>query len=63
MAYVRKTQDEWEVQGYYGSTYGWERVYTATTRAEAISILADYIKNEPYPFRIVKRRVPVKGGN
>lgn len=64
MAYVRKTKDEYQVQGYYDEAYGWERVTTEDTRADAIRTLTDYLDNEPnIRFRIVKRRVPVKGGN
>jgi hypothetical protein len=64
MAYSRKTKDEGEVQGYYSTTYGWECVTTEDTRAEAIIRLAEYLKNEPnIKFRIVKHRVPCKGGN
>lgn len=56
MAYIRKTKDEWVVEGYYSCEYGWEEVYTADTRAEAISVLKDYLANEPYDFRIIKKR-------
>jgi hypothetical protein len=43
----------YEVQGLYNSkTYGWEAVFTASTREEAISILKDYRESERVPFRI-----------
>lgn len=60
MAYQRKTYDEWEIQGNYG-TYGWETVTTETTRAEAKAMLRCYNENEPqYPHRIVKHRVRIE---
>ena len=56
MAYVRKTVDEWHVQGDYGM--GWETVSIATTAAEGRRDLKDYRENEPqYPHRLIKRRV------
>lgn len=56
MAYVRKTQDEWEVQGYYCGC--WEYVCSEETYKEAKITLSEYRANEPYRFRVVKRRVP-----
>ena len=54
-AYIRKTRDVWDVEGYYGM--GWERVTSETTRPEAKERLAEYRKNDPgTPYRIVKRR-------
>jgi len=45
----------YEVQGLYNpKTYGWEAVFTASTKKEALSILKDYRKNEKVPFRIKK---------
>ena len=58
MSYVRKTYDEWHVQGYYGREYGWETVCIATSLAEAKRDLKDYRENEPqYPHRVIKRRI------
>lgn len=34
----------WEVRGYYAQ--GWEAVYTASTKAEAVQILKDYRESE-----------------
>ena len=60
MPYTRKTRDEFEVQGRYGERYGYEAVYTATTRAEAREQLKCYRENEPqYAHRIVKKRVKI----
>lgn len=58
MGYVRKTVDEWEIQGYYGSAYGWETANTETTLKDARRSIKEYRENEPeYSFRLVKRRV------
>lgn len=59
MTYTRKTKDEWYIEGYYNHEYGWEEVFCADNRAEAISVLKDYLKNEPYDFRLVKKRTRV----
>jgi hypothetical protein len=51
----------YEVQGLYNSkTYGWEAVFTASTKKEALSILKDYRENERVPFRI--KRVKEEAG-
>ena len=55
MAYVRKTTDEFQVHGDYGS--GFEEVTAAATRREARQLLKDYRENEPYPFKIIKKRI------
>ena len=58
MAYVRKTMDEFEIQGYYGHQYGFEMVTTEGTRKAAKEQVRCYRENEPgIPFRIVKNRV------
>lgn len=57
--YVRKTKDEYEIQGYYGGQYGWECVTTEETWKEAMVNLRLCRENEPYPFRCRKKRVPV----
>jgi hypothetical protein len=46
---------EYEVQGAYGS--GWEVVTTEELLSEARQRLKEYNENEPYPHRIVKRKV------
>ena len=62
MAYIRKTEDEFEIQGDYGQ--GWEMVTTETTRALARDQIKTYRMNEPgVPFRFIKKRVPIEGGN
>jgi hypothetical protein len=53
--YKRKTVDEYEVQGNYGQ--GWEMVTTEETRKAAKEQCKCYDNNEPYPHRIVKKRV------
>lgn len=54
--YQRKTEDEYEIQGFY--SYGWEVVTTETTRKEAKEQLKCYRENEAgTSFRIVKKRV------
>lgn len=53
--YIRKTEDEWEIQGHYGQ--GWEMVTTETSRKDAKEQLKCYNENESYPHRIVKKRV------
>ena len=46
---------EYEVQGNYGQ--GWEMVTTEDSLVEAKQRLKEYRENEPYPFKIVKKRV------
>lgn len=59
MAYVRKTRDEYEIQGFYGS-HRWEHVTTETLRTQALARLREYQENEPnYAHRIVRRRVRI----
>lgn len=59
MAYIRKTRDEYEVQGNYNGT--WERLTTEDTQKEARAMLKCYNENEPhYPHRIVKKRVRIE---
>lgn len=53
--YIRKTIDEYEIQGNYGQ--GWECVTTEETRKAAREQLKCYNENEPNPHRIVKKRV------
>lgn len=56
MTYVRKTEDEYEIQQYVPG--GWECVTTETTVREALERRKEYRENQPeYAVRIVKRRV------
>lgn len=55
--YKRKTQDEYEIQGNYG--HGWECVTTEENWKAAKEQVRCYRDNEPYSFRIVKKRVPI----
>lgn len=60
MAYIRKTVDIWEVQGYY---YGvWEMVTTETSRKEARERIKEYRTNAPMAYRIVKKREKIEKG-
>jgi len=55
---MRKTEDEYEIHGWY--TQGWELVTTETTRPAAREQLKCYRENEPgTSFKIIKRRVPI----
>jgi hypothetical protein len=58
MAYQRKTTDEFEIQGDYG--YGWEMVTVESTWLEAKEQIKCYRENQPAPYRIVRKRVPIK---
>ena len=63
MAYKRKTYDEYQIQGYYSSAYGWEEVCAEETWSAAKQTLKDYCENEPgISFKIVKKRVKIEGG-
>jgi len=55
MTYVRKTTDEFQIHGDYGQ--GFEEVTAAATCKEAKQLIKDYRENEPYPFKIVKKRI------
>lgn len=58
--YIRKTRDEYELQGDYGYGYGWECLVPYDTLSEARQDLRLYRENEPgVPFRIVKHRIPL----
>lgn len=58
MAYQRKTEDEYTVQGNYSQ--GWEDLTTETTRTEARARLKEYREHEPqYQHRLIKRRVKI----
>ena len=56
MAYIRKTKDEYEIQGNYG--YGWEVLTTEDNGKDARDTLKCYRENEPStPLRVKKRRI------
>jgi len=58
MAYVRKTKDEYEIQGNYGYGDGWECETTEETYKEAKEQLKAYRENiSEVPHRIVKKRI------
>ena len=61
MAYVRKTLDEYEIQGDYGYGQGFECVTTEETWKAAKDQIKCYRENEPsIPFKIVKKRVRIE---
>lgn len=63
MAYKRKTYDEYQIQGYYGSTYGWEEVCAEETWNDAKQTLREYRENERgVNFRIIKKCIKIEGG-
>lgn len=57
MAYKRKTRDIFEIRVLYSKEYGYERVCSEDTWAEAQQRLKEYRENEPqYPSKIVRTR-------
>lgn len=59
--YVRKTRDEYDIEGNYG--YGWDVVTCEDTYRAAREQLRVYRENEPdAAHRIVKRRVRLEAG-
>jgi hypothetical protein len=61
MAYVRKTTDTWEIQGFYHGS--WELETTETSRKDAKQALRDYRKNMPnIPHRSVYKREKIEKG-
>lgn len=62
--YIRKTTDEWTVQGFYGSLYGWEDLSCSDSFTEARDDIKSYRDNEPqYRYRLVKTRIPKESTN
>ena len=55
MEYMRKTHDEFEIQGDCG--YGWETETVEMTLKEAKAQAQCYRNNVNYPIRIVKKRI------
>ena len=53
--YIRKTKDEYEIQGDCG--YGWDCETTEETWKEAKAQAKCYRENVDYPIRIVKKRI------
>lgn len=54
--YKRKTEDEYQVHGFYSGT--WEEVTCEDNRMEALKRLCEYRANEPgTAFKLVKRRI------
>lgn len=49
--------NNYTIQGYYDSYYGWEDIYHAENHQDAKDRLKEYRKNEPgFSHRIVNRR-------
>lgn len=58
MAYVRKTRDEYDLQGNYGE--GWETLTCESTYREAVQRRKEYRENGDFaPMRIKALRVPI----
>jgi hypothetical protein len=55
MAYVRITEDEYQIHVNYGN--GFEEVTCETSWKKAKETKKIYIENERYPAKIIKRRV------
>ena len=56
MAYVRKTHDEWWVQGDFG--WGWEDVCHGEDYGDARRLLHEYrVNDRRVEYRLKKRRV------
>lgn len=55
---MRKTRDEFTVQGNYG--HGWEDLTSEDSRKEGRARLREYRENENYPFRLICRRVRIE---
>lgn len=56
MSYIRKTKDEYQIQGNYG--HGFEMVTAEDTYKEAKERLKEYRDNEPgIPFKTVCKRI------
>ena len=60
MKYIRKTTDEFEIQGYY-RPYGWECLTTEDRFIDALVQIKSYQDNAPTTtYRIIKKRVKVQ---
>lgn len=61
MSYIRKTEDEYEIQS-WSPQYGWELSTTEVTRKDAREQIKCYRENEPHiSHRIVHKRVKIGG--
>ena len=58
MSYIRKTKDEWQIQGYYDGE--WSTECRCEERADANFLLKTYRENCPKtPFRKICARIPL----
>jgi hypothetical protein len=48
---------EYVVQGRYASQYGWEDLTSEANRKDALQRLREYNQEEPYPHRMIRRRL------
>jgi hypothetical protein len=55
MAYIRKTEDEYQIHVDYGQ--GFEEVTCESSWKKARETKKAYVENEGYPVKIIKRRV------
>ena len=61
MAYKRKTQDLWDIEGYYSRETGWECVTSEEDWKEARERVKEYRENEPgIPFRVTLHRYRIE---
>lgn len=57
--YIRKTEDEFQIHGYFPGT-GWEEVTCEVTREAARANLKEYRENDPgTAYKMVKKRVKI----
>lgn len=55
--YKRKTEDEFQIHGYFPGT-GWEEVTAEVTRKAALANLKEYRENDPsHSYKLIKKRV------
>jgi hypothetical protein len=59
ISYIRKTRDEYILQGNYG-IHGWEDLCTEESIKEIKQRLKEYRENEGGTYRVVKRRVRIE---
>lgn len=55
MPYMRKTEDEYQIWGFYGA---WEELTASNNRKESLNDLKAYRTNEPgKAFKMIKKRI------
>lgn len=59
MAYKRKTQDEYQIHGFY--KHGWEEITAYNKYSDAKTDIKLYRENEPgISFKIIKKRIKIE---